>query len=243
MAATMRQAGQEAARKAAAAKLKALAKGGMPSKNLSAMRAKPVAPGSVNTTSIDNTDDAASAEGSSAASKTKTDPNAEETSKVPRDDVFEGLGTKDPDEEAVVPDSKDTITVEEFIKSSAQDEKLTEDPDQAAAVAGSKEKIEGKDNVASETEESKANDPDAEAVVPDTKGKVDVEGKGGSKLDSASKSSDDDNGNGAGAKGRNTIKNTTDATAPSDDTEALPGARTQDQAPAKADEAGASVAD
>ncbi|KAL9599986.1 MAG: hypothetical protein Q9219_003455 [cf. Caloplaca sp. 3 TL-2023] len=81
-----------------------------------------------------------------------------------------------------------------------------------------------------------SNDPDKEAVVPDSKDTIPLEGE-----EKAGAGTEEERG--AEGSGRNTIETTTKATAASDEAQDLPGKRTQDQASADATEAGASVAD
>ncbi|KAI4113748.1 MAG: hypothetical protein LQ338_008123 [Usnochroma carphineum] len=248
MAAAMRQAGMEAAQKAGDVKAKVLAKAGIPSKSPSEAQSKLVSPESAGAPSSSGTKDFASAQNpgsqeSTPAPKADTDPDTERTSNVPRDDVYEGRGIKDPDKEAVVPDSKDTLNMGDHTKSSARNVK-SGDADAGAVVPGSRDRIETEDSEKANTKEAQAKDPDAEVIVPGSKDKFDTEEKSLTNRGIASKKSDDDeHGDGGKARGRNNVENTTNATAASDQAQDLPGKRTHDQAPAQADEAGTSVAD
>ncbi|KAL8948714.1 MAG: hypothetical protein Q9222_005125 [Ikaeria aurantiellina] len=118
-----------------------------------------------------------------------------------------------------------------------------------------------------EGESAEANDPDAEAVLPDSKDKIsteessehvskplesdpDTEAVGPGSKDKienenseAQEASSEDNETDTTARGRNTVENTTNATAASDDAQALPGKKIQEQAATKAEEASTSVAD
>lgn len=233
----------EAAKKAGDAKAKALAKARVSSKNPSDTQSQLVRPESAGVKDAASSSKAVESGESKAALTASEVRGPGESVSVPRDEVYEGQGSKDPDKEAVVPDSKDTIDIDDPSGSSAQDVKPS-DPEQEAVVPGSKDKIDVDDSVTRSTEKDKANDPDGEAVVPGSQDRVDAEEKELSNLDIAGKDS-----GGAGdrevaqARGRNSIENTTKATAASDKAQYLPGKRTQVQPSAKADEAGASVGD
>lgn len=241
MAAAMRQAGMEAAKKAGDVKAKVLAQAGVNSKLPSETQRKLVEPDAAKTG--DATSDVAPPGGESTAMKPGEAASTKESKLAPGDEIYAGQGGEDPDREAVVPDTKERIGVRDFTGSSAEDVKSS-DPDQEAAVRGSKGRIDVEGSSTNDTEGDKTKGPDAEVVVPGSKDTVGASGKGlhdrgGS--DTGSHKVDD--GVGAEARGRNTIENTTNATASSGDGEDLPGKRTQDQAPAEADEAGTSVAD
>ncbi|KAL8714440.1 MAG: hypothetical protein Q9220_001773 [cf. Caloplaca sp. 1 TL-2023] len=76
-------------------------------------------------------------------------------------------------------------------------------------------------------------DPDAEAIVPESKDKIVGEDEDPGAREAPPKDSETD----TIARGRNTVENTTNATAASDDIQALPGKKTQEQAATKAEEA------
>ncbi|KAL8723164.1 MAG: hypothetical protein Q9225_000505 [Loekoesia sp. 1 TL-2023] len=214
MAAALRQAGKEAAKKAGDAKAKTLAKAGVPSKLPSETQKNLV-----------------------------NDEPEEEAKASPERDVYEGQGTKDPDREAVVRDSKDTINLEGKEEGGGSDVKSS-DPDAEAVIPDSRDTIDGKENAASSEKAADSNDPDVEAAVPGSKGRIDSEEKGFSNLGITSRRSDNDKSNvRTEGQGRNSVENTTKAAAASDGAQDLPGKRTQDQDPANAEEAGASVAD
>lgn len=210
MAAAMRQAGKEAAKKAGDAKAKALAQAGVNSKLPSETQRELVDPEAA------KTGEAAANEAPLANESTITKPgeaaSTTESNLAPGDEIYAGQGERDPDKEAVVPDSDDKVDVE---KSAAND-----------------------------TVEDKTNDPDAEAVVPGSKVTVGADEIGLPDRGIASKDfSEVEDEVGTEPRARNTIEKTTAATAPSKEGEDLPGKRTQDQAPANAEEAGSSVAD
>ncbi|KAI4175282.1 MAG: hypothetical protein LQ343_001818 [Gyalolechia ehrenbergii] len=204
MATAMRQAGVEAARKAGDAKAKALAKAGVPSK----------LPSMTQTESLND------------GSRKKEAPSPEKF-------VYEGQGSKDPDGEAVVPDSKDTISPEGKEEVGPSDANSS-DPDAEAVVPDSKITLNAKDTVPSSNE----------AAVPASKNGMEAEDKEISNFSTAIKGADNTEGKvPVEGKGRNTTEGTTKATAASDEAQDLPGKSTQDQEPADAEEAGASVAD
>lgn len=188
----------EAAKKAGDAKAKALAKAGVSSKSPSITQKQYLG-----------------------------DESKEEHPASPEKDVYEGQGSKDPDREAVVPDSKETLSVRNKEEAGASNVG-SNDPDAEAVVPDSKTKIDAKDTVPSSNE--------ADVPVP--------ENKELSNIVPATKGADNTQGNvPAEGKGRSTTEDTTNATAASDEAQDLPGKRTQDQEPADAEEVGASVAD
>ncbi|KAL8899666.1 MAG: hypothetical protein Q9207_006078 [Kuettlingeria erythrocarpa] len=210
MAAAMRQAGMEAAKKAGDAKAKVLARAGVNSKLPSETQRKLVDPEAAKSGA------AASNEAPLGDESTITKPgeaaSTTESNLAPGDEIYAGQGEKDPDEEAVVPGSEDKVDV----GTSATNDSV----------------------------EDKTNDPDAEAVVPGSKVTVGADDIGLPDRGIASKDfSEVEDKVGTEPRTRNTIENTTDATAPSKEGEDLPGRRTQDQAAANADEAGSSVVD
>ncbi|KAL8756861.1 MAG: hypothetical protein Q9184_004362 [Pyrenodesmia sp. 2 TL-2023] len=241
MAAAMRQAGMEAAKKAGDVKAKVLAQAGVNSKFPSETQRKLVEPEAAKIG--DATSNEAPSGGQSTVMKPGEASSTKDSNLAPGDEIFTGQGSKDPDKEAVVTDTKDGIDVRDFTGYNAQDVK-SGDPDQEAVVPGSRNRIEVEGSAIDNTDADKTKDPDAEAVIPGSK---DTVGAGGKELPDrgvSDKGFDEvDDGVRAEARGRNMIENTTDATASSGDGEDLPGKRTQDQAPAEADEAGASVAD
>ncbi|KAL8934347.1 MAG: hypothetical protein Q9216_005952 [Gyalolechia sp. 2 TL-2023] len=204
MATAMRQAGMEAAKKAGDAKAKALANAGVSSK---------------------------------LPSKTQNDflndHSKEENAASLEKDVYEGEGSKDPDQGAVVPGSKGPMSSEGKQEAGAGIVKSS-DPDAEAVVPDSKSRIDAKDI-----------GPSSDVpAVPVSESIMETENKDISKSGVATNSADDTHGKiPSEGKGRNTIEATTKATAASDEVQDLPGKRTQDQEPADAKEAGASVAD
>ncbi|KAL8652767.1 MAG: hypothetical protein Q9210_002497 [Variospora velana] len=209
MTTAMRQAGMEAAKMAGDAKAKVLAKAGMSSTKSPETPSKPADSKSTDTSNATEFKDVASGQ-EQASADTETDAAAspKTTAKVPRDDVYEGRGSKDPDKDAVVPNSKETIDVD--------------------------------NNTISVNEDIKDDDPD---IVPGSKDRVDAVEERLPHPGLESQDSEDDDSDDSAAGGRTTVKTTTKATAASDDAQNLPGKRTQNQAAAKGDEAGASVAD
>ncbi|KAL8827430.1 MAG: hypothetical protein Q9170_007018 [Blastenia crenularia] len=213
MAAAMRQAGMEAAKKAGDAKAKALAKAGIPSKSPSEAQKQLVG-----------------------------ERSTDEKGASPEKDVYEGQGSNDPDKEAVIPNSKDTIALEGKEEAGTRDSKAS-DPDDEALVPGSKDTIEAKDYAASSNKTNYITDPDVEAAVPGSENKIETE-------DNPSKSDFPAQAPGDGqvnvqkeGSGTNTVESTTKATTASDEAEGLPGKKTQDQSAANAEEVGSSVAD
>ena len=201
MATAMRQAGMEAAKKAGDAKAAALARAGVPSKLPS--------------------------EAQKELTQDKSTMDNEASSEK---DVYEGQGSKDPDKEAMIPNSKDTVEGDDI--SSATGIK-SHDPDSEAVISGSKDKINPEAGATS------SDDPDAEAAVPGSKEKTEDRDD---EVSSHSKRSDDGSDSTKG-QGTSTVEKTTMATTASGGAEDLPGKRTQDQDPADAEEVGASVAD
>ncbi|KAL8961939.1 MAG: hypothetical protein Q9193_001580 [Seirophora villosa] len=247
MTAAMRQAGMEAAKKAGDAKAR-VSKAGISSTIPPQTPKKPVNSESGDTSKATDVQDVASSKGQGTAD-TEADaaaiPNG--TSKVPRDDIYEGRGSNDPDKEAVVADSKDTIDVKDDATSSVEDAKSVV-PDRKAVVPGSQSEKGPKASAPSDLAIARPDDPDAEAVVPGSKDRVDADEErlSHSELETQDDDDDDDDGDSSDAVkvgGRTTVESTTKATAASDDAQNLPGKRTQNQASAKGDEAGASVGD
>ncbi|KAL8678979.1 MAG: hypothetical protein Q9186_004700 [Xanthomendoza sp. 1 TL-2023] len=244
MATAMRQAGLEAAKKAGDAKTMALAKakgaestttGTLP-KHEGLIEQHPSAGEDVATTKAPVTE--ATKPASTVASSGDDGDDTDERL------TNEGDGSKDPDEEAVVSGSKDTIDVEDDA-TAGTNEGSSRDPNAEAGVSGSKDTVEAEKIAANGTKQSETEDPDAEAVVPGSKNtgvpEKEVQALHDSQAGSSdNKDGDDVNNDGIGKRGgENAIK----ATAATNDTENLPGKRTQDQAAAKAEEAGTSVAD
>ncbi|KAI4289474.1 MAG: hypothetical protein L6R35_001255 [Caloplaca aegaea] len=141
MTSAMRQAGMEAAKKAGDAKAKVLAKAGMASTESPETPSKPVGSESTDTSNATELKDVASGK-DQATADTETDAAAspKTIAKAPRDDVYEGRGSKDPDEDAVIPNSKETIDVDDNTESVNEDSK-DDDPDADAVVPGSKDRV------------------------------------------------------------------------------------------------------
>ncbi|KAL8698616.1 MAG: hypothetical protein Q9224_001769 [Gallowayella concinna] len=244
MATAMRQAGLEAAKKAGDAKTRALAKAkgaestttGTLTKHEALIEQHPSAGEDVATTKAPVTE--ATKPASTVASSGDGGDDTDERL------TNEGDGSKDPDEEAVVSGSKDTIDVEDDA-TAGTNEGSSRDPNAEAGVSGSKDTVEAEKIAANGTKQSETEDPDAEAVVPGSKNtgvpEKEVQAIHDSQAGGSDKKDGDDvNNDGIGKRGgENAIK----ATAATNDTENLPGKRTQDQAAAKAEEAGTSVAD
>lgn len=244
MATAMRQAGAEAAKKAGDAKARALAKAKGASSTTTGTLQKS---GSL-------IDTGSSAGGMDVASTkapvtvaTKPASTLAATGDGPTDitekETYEGEGSKDPDEEAVVTGSKDTIDVDDNATSSNQN--VESSAPNVGATTGPNNNNKGENDAAPETNPPIASDPDAEAVVPESNNNTAGPEKEVQAIhDNHRKNSEDEDGDAKpGAKGRSTVDNTTKATSATDNTESLSGKRTQEQASAKADEAGISVAD
>ncbi|KAL9030507.1 MAG: hypothetical protein Q9196_001376 [Gyalolechia fulgens] len=185
MATAMRQAGMEAAKKAGDAKAKALAKAAVPSKLPSMAQEE---------SSVD-------------------DPKVEKAAS-PEKDVYEGRGSKDPDWDVAVPNSKDTISPENQEGAGISDDKSS-DPDAEAVVPDSKTTIGAKDTASSSDE----------VAAPASKGIIEAEDKGGT----VHKGADNTGGQ---------AEETTKATTTPDQAQDLPGKKMQDQESADAEEAG-----
>lgn len=236
----------EAAKKAGDAKAR-VSKAGMSSTIPPQTPKKTVNSESGDTSTATDVQDVASSKGHGTAD-TEADAAAipKDTSKVPRDDIYEGRGSNDPDKEAVVADSKDTIDVKDYSTSGVEDTKSGA-PDHKAVVPGSQNGNGPKASAPSHLGIARPDDPDAEAVVPGSKDRVDADEErlSHSELETEEDEDDDDRDSSDAVKvgGRTRVESTTKATAASDDAQDLPGKRTQNQAPAKGDEAGASVGD
>lgn len=236
----------EAAKKAGDAKAR-VSKAGMSSTIPSQTPKKPVNSESGDTSTATDVQDVASSKGQGTAD-TEADaaaiPNV--TSKVPRDDIYEGRGSNDPDKEAVVADSKDTIDVKDYPTSGVEDTKSGA-PEHKGVVPGSQNENGPRASVPSHLGIARSDDPDAEAVVPGSKDRVDADEErlshSGLETDEDDDDDDRDSSDAVKVGGRTTVESTTKATAASDDAQDLPGKRTQNQAPANGDEAGASVGD
>ncbi|KAL8800908.1 MAG: hypothetical protein Q9182_004832 [Xanthomendoza sp. 2 TL-2023] len=243
MATAMRQAGLEAAKKAGDAKSRAKAKAkgaestttGTLSKHDSMLEEHPSAEGGVASTKapVTETTKPASTVASSRGGANDTDEKV----------TCEGDGSKDPDEEAVVSGSKDTIDLENDA-TAGTNEGHSGDPHAEALVSKSNNTIEAETATAAGTEQSEIDDPDAEAVVPGSKNtgapEKEVQAIHDSQGGGSDNERDDVNTDDKEMRGE---RNATKATVATDDAEDLPGKRTQDQAAAKAEEAGTSVAD
>ncbi|KAL8783187.1 MAG: hypothetical protein Q9213_004816 [Squamulea squamosa] len=244
MATAMRQAGAEAAKKVGDAKAKAVAKAkGLSSTTPGTLPNSESSPISTNAgVNLKNS----TAKGlvtkttkpaSEAYAATATADGADDT---PESETFEGMGSADPDEEAVVPNSKGTINTKDNMEAAS----ASSDLDADAVGSGSKDTIGAEDSKTSGIGRSKADDPDAEAVVPGTKNTGGTNNKVQAIHDDQDESSEDDKGDSESkAAGSNVVANATKATATADNATDLPGKRTQEQAPAKAEEAGTSVGD
>ncbi|KAL8768539.1 MAG: hypothetical protein Q9209_005224 [Squamulea sp. 1 TL-2023] len=238
MATAMRQAGAEAAKKAGDAKAKVLAK---------AKEAPSTTPGALpNSTNAGENLDNSTAKGSvTKATKPASEAStvvatADGADDMPESETFEGMGSADPDEEAVVPNSKDTINSKDSREAASAPSNL----DAEAVVSSSNDTIEAEDSETSGMERSKADDPDAEAVVPVTKNTGGPDNTVQAIHDDQDQKSEDDKGDSESkAAGGKRVANATKATAAMDSAVDLPGKRTQEQAPAKAEEAGTSVGD
>ena len=219
----MRQAGAEAAKKAGDAKaLKAKGTTGESSTNATAPASttvtgatKPVSEGAVGTG--DGADD-------------------EEKEKVGGSTTARG---QDPDAEAVVAGSKDTIAVHE--------KKTTGDPDAEAVVPGSKDTIDIDNNGSSmkqlqaENEDSNSNSdqpPTISAKTPSSPSSKDAQRTHPPATNEANEDSEDSNSDSSPPK-----PSAAKTTASTNEAENLPGKKIQAQEPAKAEEAGTSVGD
>ncbi|KAL8736534.1 MAG: hypothetical protein Q9181_002405 [Wetmoreana brouardii] len=113
------------------------------------------------------------------------------------------------------------------------------DPDKKAVVPNSRVTVNVGDDTVAGAQEAKLHDPDAEAVVSGSKGAVESEETAQAIHKTQEQITDDEEDNvSTEASGRNTVENTTKATTAADDARNLPGRKTQDQAAAKAEEAG-----
>ncbi|KAL9593383.1 MAG: hypothetical protein Q9179_005914 [Wetmoreana sp. 5 TL-2023] len=218
MTTALRQAAMEAANKAGDAKAKGLAKAGGPSKIPTQTQQKLESSGPTGLPPPPGTTDAGTAiaperGNSTAASRADAMPSTGgEVDNYSEEETYEGVGSNDPDKEAVMSNSRDTVDV-------------------------------GCDTVAG-AQEAKLHDPDAEAVVSGSKGAVESEETLQAIHETQEQISDAQEDNiSTEASGRNTTENTTKATTALDDAHNLPGKKTQEQAAARAEEAGVSVAD
>ncbi|KAL9579867.1 MAG: hypothetical protein Q9212_004840 [Teloschistes hypoglaucus] len=241
MTTALRQAAMEAAKKAGdakAAKFGAARSGGAPS-NIPAETQKKLdnsAPtGMLPVTGTPDAESAMTPE-STAVSKTNTAPEKGNTKPDEEEDekeTYEGVGSNDPDAEAVVPNSRDTIDLERDAKTGAHG--LPPDSSNPEPPA---EKIK-------ETK-STTDDPDAEAVVPDSEAPASSAKTAAAIEDTQNQLSNTDDNNNATtnkASGRNTLQKTTEATTSTEEEAGLPGKKTQEQGSAEAGEAGVSVGD
>ena len=222
MAAAMRQAGAEAAKKAGDAKaLKAKGTTGESSTNATAPASatvtgatKPVSEGAVGTGDGADDEEKESVEGSTTARG------------------------QDPDAEAVVAGSKDAIPVHE--------KKTTGDPDAEAVVPGSKDTIDIDNNGSSmkqlqaENEDSNSNSeqPPTNSAKPPTSPTSKAAQRTQPPTNDANKDSEDPNSDSPPPK-----PSAAKTTASTNEAENLPGKKIQAQEPAKAEEAGTSVGD
>ncbi|KAL8690988.1 MAG: hypothetical protein Q9218_003693 [Villophora microphyllina] len=252
MTTALRQAAMEAAKKAGDAKAAKVgaAKAGAPSNIPTETQQKLDSSGPTGMPPVTGTMDAASAkapetETGGGVSKADTVSSTEDLNDgSSEEETYEGVGSNDPDKEAVVPDSKDTIDVEDDMKTGAHGIP-PEDPDNEPSTAGGKDNPESEDSETSKTKTTKNGDPDAEAVVPCSEGTV-----GSQKTTSALNTTkqeleaSEDDEHEARARGRNTVENITEATTSAEDgAKDLPGKKTQEQASAEPEEAGVSVGD
>ncbi|KAL8811113.1 MAG: hypothetical protein Q9200_002054 [Gallowayella weberi] len=244
MATAMRQAGSEAAKKAGDAKTRALAKakgaesttaGTLPKHN-SMIEEHSSAGGDVTTTRapVTGTTKPASTAASSRGGADDIDEKV----------TYEGDASKDPDEEAVVSGSEDTIDLEDDVTAGTK-EGSSGDPHAEALVSKSNDTIEAETATAAGTKPSEIDDPDAEAVVPGSKNTGAPEKDVRAIHDSQGGGSDNEEEDDANVddKEMRSEGNSRKTTAATDYAENLPGKRTQEQAAAKPEEAGTSVGD
>ncbi|KAL8845887.1 MAG: hypothetical protein Q9221_008980 [Calogaya cf. arnoldii] len=240
MATAMRQAGAEAAKKAGDARaLKA--KGVPPSTTVAS--AQPM-----KSESETATDDDTSPKGSvtkatkPASEKVVTGDGAEdEDENEDADETAEETKatSEDPDAEAVVTGSKDTIAVNEK-------ESTSKDPDAEAVVPGSKDTISVENSTQSaesksddEADATQAKTTRAQNTIPTS---TTIEGIKPTP-DSQNDEHNDDDSEESESDAQNASAEKEKITAATTEVESLPGKKTQTQAPAKADEAGTSVGD
>lgn len=182
---------------------------------------------------VTGTTDAESAKApeSTALSKTDTAPEKGNTNTIneeeEEEETYEGVGSNDPDAEAVVPNSKDTIDLENDARTGAHGVP----PDTSTPS-------ENTPNQSSKIKETKSTaiDPDAEAIVPGSEAPTQSAKTAAAIEETQNQVSE--------AKGRNTVQKTTDATTATEKEAGLPGGKkTQEQGSAEAGEAGVSVGD
>ncbi|KAL8909902.1 MAG: hypothetical protein Q9171_004790 [Xanthocarpia ochracea] len=245
MATAMRQAGAEAARKAGDVKVRALAKAkgassaptGAPEKSESSSTSPKPSSEALHAATTNGPVTEATKPASETISTAETGDGADDTSKP---GAVEESGSRDPDKEAVVPDSRDTIG----IKDDAGAATASGDPDAKAVVRGSNDTVEDDSGAVTDSKQLETDDPDAEAVVPGTKNTDQTVGQVQVVPNDKSEPSQDDEGDTeTKPSDSRTVELTTKAASAVNDGEDLPGKKTQEQAAAKADEAGTSVAD
>ncbi|KAL8856557.1 MAG: hypothetical protein Q9178_006872 [Gyalolechia marmorata] len=245
MATAMRQAGAEAAKKAGDAKVRALAKAKgassapteTPEKSESSSTSAKPSGEALHASTTQGTVTETTKPASETISTAETGDGADDTSDT---GAVEGSGSRDPDKEAVVPDSRDTID----IKDDAGAATAFGDPDAKAVVPGSNDTVEDDNSAVTDSKQLETDDPDAEAVVPGTKNTDQTVGKVQAVPNDESGTSQDDEGDtDTKPSDSRTVEPTTKAASAVNDAEDLPGKKTQEQAAAKADEAGTSVAD
>ncbi|KAL8661056.1 MAG: hypothetical protein Q9202_005928 [Teloschistes flavicans] len=254
MATALRQAAMEAAKKAGDAKAAKLgaARSGAPSNIPAETQKKLDNSAPTGMLPVTGTTDAESAKAPGSRESTDTskpDAAPEEgnsnTAAEEAEETYEGVGSNDPDKEAVVPDSKDTVDIDQDAKTGAHGippESSTPEPIAAAAKA---------ETPAGESTEhikdTKTTDPDAEAVVPHSEAPMRSQQTASAIEQTHAQLEDQEEGeqnSGSGARGRNTVEGTTKATSSTEVEEALPGKKkTQEQGGAEAGEAGVSVGD
>ncbi|KAL8635058.1 MAG: hypothetical protein Q9228_007414 [Teloschistes exilis] len=238
MTTALRQAAMEAAKKAGdakAAKFGAARSGGAPSNIPVETQKKLDDSAPTGMLPVTGTTDAESAKApeSTAVSMTDTAPEKEKTSPTneeeDEEETYEGIGSNDPDAEAVVPNSKDTINLENDAKTGVHGLP----PDTSTPTPA----VENTPTQSSKIKETKSttNDPDAEAVVPDSEAPA-TSAKTAAAIEETHNQV-------SAAKGRNTVQKTTEATTATEEEAGLPGKQTQEQGSAEAGEAGVSVGD
>lgn len=245
----MRQAGAEAAKRAGDAKaLKA--KGGSSDMTSTASPSE-IKPGSSTTGGTkgskdeDGDGDATDVKGAvTKATKPASEKAATGDVADDEDEDEDETGGEDPDADAVVAGSKDTIAINEGTGAASRD------PDAEAVVPGSKDTIDVDENT-SKTEESKPDDEDedenannTQTIPPDaqnTKTTAPTTAKGIQPTPDTQ--NDDSEEEEEESKDQTPPTTKTNATAATDEAESLPGKRTQAQAAAEAEEAGTSVGD
>ncbi|KAI4193525.1 MAG: hypothetical protein LQ350_008276 [Teloschistes chrysophthalmus] len=231
MTTALRQAAMEAAKKAGdakAAKFGAARSGGTSSSIPAETQKKLDNSAPTGMLPVTGTTDAETTKAPESTAVSETDPapekgNTNTTNEEDDEETYEGMGSNDPDAEAVVPNSKDTIDLERDAKTGAHG--LPPDSSNPEPPA---EKIK-------ETK-STTDDPDAEAVVPDSEAPTSSAKTAAAIEETQNQVSE--------AKGRNTVKKTTEATTSSEaGVGEGEGRKTQEQGSAEAGEAGVSVGD